>query len=251
MKLFDLSGPSFLLVFAAMAVVAAGAAMALRWWLTGVDRPPFSGALSAIELAYLAGGRRRAVEAAAVGHLHRGDPRDPRALMAASAGEAEAVAARLEEDGLLLSGRWARALVALAPALAVLSAGAIKLGIGISRHRPVGFLVAALALGGWGVVWYANRFPRLTRRGAAALEARRTARQGLAETARSAPEQVTAEEASEAYALYGAAALGGAALALMPVSTAQAASSSCGTSCGSSCGGGGCGGGCGGCGGCS
>jgi uncharacterized protein (TIGR04222 family) len=166
----------------------------------------------------------------------------------------------LERAGLLPDGatratRLKRLLVGLA-ALGIV--GVIKIQIGLSLERPVGFLVVMVIVAI--VIGAALSFPRLTARGEATLEDITNLYSGL----RTQINSFSPGGASAELAMY-AAVFGVAALAATPFAYAEDifrrkysetfASSSCGSSdggsssCGSSDGGGGCGGGgCGGCG---
>jgi uncharacterized protein (TIGR04222 family) len=163
---------------------------------------------------------------------------------------------RLETLGLLLTDTQA-AMVRLLPLILVLclpAFGIIKIFVGISRGRPVGFLVifcvasviAAFALFG--------RRPLRSRSGDEALASIRRDNSALRSAAKS-PDRLASSDVCLAAALFGLGtlAVGGLAdlnSALRPV---VAHNSGWLGSCGSGCGGGGCGGGCGGggCGGCS
>jgi uncharacterized protein (TIGR04222 family) len=171
--------------------------------------------------------------------------------------------AGLLPDGATRAARLKRLLVGLA-ALGIV--GVIKIQIGLSLERPVGFLVVMMIVAI--VIATALAFPRLTARGKAALQDITNLYSGL----RTQINSFSPGGASAELAMY-AAVFGVAALAATPFAYAEdlfrrkysetLASSSCGTSvssscgssdggsssCGSSDGGGGCGGGgCGGCG---
>src|SRR5262249_19518791 len=162
---------------------------------------------------------------------------------------------KLEDAGLLPDAtvrrdRKMRLLLAL---MALGVVGVIKIQIGLSREKPVSFLVVMMivAMAGAALV----SFPRLTARGKAALADVKTLYSGLQTRVNSfVPGNASAELAMFA-AVFGVAALAatpfGYAQTLFPQATS---SSSCGSSCGSSdsssscgssdggssCGGGGC-----------
>lgn len=159
-------------------------------------------------------------------------------------------------------GHWwtsAAPWVILAPATATLVLGLTKIAVGISRDKPVGFVVlgcvalaviSLLALG---------RKPRRTRQGDAAVHGawkrfRESGQQAeWANRRRTEPEEQPAALMPVAVALLGIGALGGTTHAFLhaPVEHLRTGSGSGGGGCGtSSDGGGGGGGGCGGCGGC-
>jgi uncharacterized membrane protein YgcG len=160
-------------------------------------------------------------------------------------------------------GHWwtsAAPWVTLAPVAATIVLGLAKIAVGISRDKPVGFLVlgcvalaviSLLALG---------RKPRRTRQGDAAVHGawkrfRESGQQAeWANRRRTEPAAQPAALMPLAVALLGIGALGGTTHAFLhsPVENLRTGSGSAGGGCGSSGdGGGGCGGGgCGGCGGC-
>jgi hypothetical protein len=135
----------------------------------------------------------------------------------------------------------------------------VKVMVGLSRDKPVGFLV--LASVATTILSFAvfSRRPHRTRRGDAALRGL----QSKNATLRTNVLQVGPEALVLGVALFGLSFLGDSNLeflskALRPRNSGSFGTSGCGgsgcgggSSCGgSSCGGGGCGGGCGGCGGC-
>jgi uncharacterized protein (TIGR04222 family) len=164
--------------------------------------------------------------------------------------------------GLMVGHWWTSAApwVTLAPVAATIVLGLAKIAVGISRDKPVGFLVlgcvalaviSLLALG---------RKPRRTRQGDAAVHGawkrfRESGQQAeWANRRRTEPAAQPAALMPLAVALLGIGALGGTTHAFLhsPVENLRTGSGSAGGGCGSSGdGGGGCGGGgCGGCGGC-
>jgi uncharacterized protein (TIGR04222 family) len=135
--------------------------------------------------------------------------------------------------------------------LAVCGVGIAKVNVGVSRGKPVGFLVAMLIIPCLLTIWFLIR-PRVTATARSWLKNQARARAGLKGEVGAAfrsPESIAIGTA-----LFGAAALSGA--ELLPLKTAwqtnrvELGASGCGTA---GCGGGGCGGGggggCGGCGG--
>jgi len=163
--------------------------------------------------------------------------------------------AGLLPDGATRAARLKRLLLGVA-ALGIV--GVIKIQIGLSLERPIGFLVVMMIIAI--VIGAALSFPRLTARGKATLEDITNLYSGL----RTQINSFSPGGASAELAMY-AAVFGVAALTATPFAYAEdlfrrrygeaSASSSCGSSdggsssCGSSDGGGGCGGGgCGGCG---
>ena len=155
----------------------------------------------------------------------------------------------------LLTGNASYALAARAYSflimLAVCAVGISKVSVGVSRGKPVGFLVAMLIVSCLLAVWFLIR-PRVTATTRSWLRNQVRERAGLKDEVGAAfrsPESIALGTA-----LFGAAALSG--TELLPLKTAwqtnrvELGASGCGTA---GCGGGGCGGGggggCGGCGG--
>lgn len=168
---------------------------------------------------------------------------------------------QLEQAGLLpdnsvKAARWLRMSVAV---LFLAGVGAVKVMIGLSRERPVAFLVILMIL--MLIALIAVSFPRLTERGKEFLEDARTLYGGLRDQAAVMQPGAATPEVLMLAAVFGVGALSTSAFGytrqLFPqaTSSSSSSSSSCGSSCsssdsgGSSCGGSSCGGG-GGCGGC-
>ena len=291
MNPFDLSGRDFLVFWLFGAAIAFAITFVMRTasaGLRGFELDDALAPLSPIDVAYLAGGIERAIEAAVAGLHHRGlvevdaggiklaaDLGDPVGLTEVERhvlaelrggirGSATSIAAivrsahgldlelqaKLEASGLLVARQGARRLWLLAPGIAWIGVGLIKVFVGLSRGRPVTILVLLLLVSGFLFATIA-RPPRLASRGKSALDALRARSYGLETTASAAPQQLTGSDVSLAYALFGTSVTLGTLAALMPsyqrgVLAAQQStwSSSCSSS--SSCGGG-CGSGCGGC----
>ncbi len=137
----------------------------------------------------------------------------------------------------------------------VFAAGVAKIGIGISRERPVAFLVVLVIVAAIGTVLFAKAIHR-TRRGDAFLRRLKDENAALRTQARRRPESLTGDDLVIALSLFGMdivmdGPVADVRTALKPKSEAT----NCGAGCGSyvsSCGGGGggCGGGGGGGGGC-
>lgn len=157
------------------------------------------------------------------------------------------LARSLEARGLLVAERAAATWMVRLPGLAWLAVGAIKVGVGIARGRPVLLLLVLVVAGAW-TVFALARAPRETTLGRAVIADQRARHLGLETTARVAPQQLDPDDMTRAYALFGPVVAGAALQAVMPSDpVAGSTTSSTWGSCGSSCGGGGCGGGCGGC----
>jgi uncharacterized protein (TIGR04222 family) len=155
--------------------------------------------------------------------------------------------AGLLPDGATRAARLKRLLLGVA-ALGIV--GVVKIQIGLSLERPVGFLTMMMIVAI--VIASAVAFPRLTARGKATLEDITNLYSGL----RTQINSFSPGGASAELAMF-AAVFGVAALAATPFDYAEDlfrrrfSETSASSSCGSSDGGGGCGGGgCGGCGGC-
>ncbi len=179
MNPFDLPGSPFLALYAALYPVAILACWALRNAIRG-HNPGIEVALTPAELAWLAGGRVRAGDAAVVGMVSFGgaylDTKDKRIapvrgakrlpnwivpfhaaltepIATARIGRClaaplDAVQASLATRGLApgaaeaaSAGRWS-----IAPLLLLAAFGAVRIDIGLDRGRPVGILVAFVAL---------------------------------------------------------------------------------------------------------
>ncbi|MGE3691629.1 MAG: TIGR04222 domain-containing membrane protein [Novosphingobium sp.] len=277
---FDLPGPQFLMLYGILLVAAILFGLIIPRLLrpNGMDAP----VTDEDELAYLAGGEARLAEAV-VARLMASDaisvlsarnipilqpaqsdtragravlslpsPTNWRAITQAIQGEAEQIWHRLASRGLMMdSGEFARVrLLQTAPYLLLLAFGAIKLVIGMSRDRPVGFLVALLVVTAVGAMIRYGNVDRRTRAGVNAVIGARSD----ADRLRRAPGQ---QESGKAVALFGTAVLAGSALSQLHTMRASSSSSS---SSGCSSDDGGCssdssgcssdsGGGCGGCGG--
>ena len=295
----DLPGPEFLAFYGWFAAGVFALAAAARWWLRGpgdgAERAPV---LDAYETAQLAGGQERVLEAVAVnlrngglieiaqGEVRRTEVPAParmpllenvvlaavstrgteiRAVRAAIDGALTANAATLVAGGLVVAeGSWPAArLGPLLVALTVPLLGVVKIGIGLSLFKPVGFLVVLTLLAlVVALVAFARRVGR-TRRGDAVLERLRAEHARLSALGNGALDTPTgAGQLPLAVGLFGLGVLSGTALAgvsdqFKPIRQAGSGSetSDYGTTSGDSSGGGDSGGGdggssgCGGCGG--
>ena len=159
-----------------------------------------------------------------------------------------AIRADLVARALFLDRRreYAAAAATILPMMAVLCLGVAKLFVGLSRDRPVGFLIMVLVIGVVVAVGLVFRGGLMTREGEQLIRDLRT---GHARALR-AP---LPAELPLAFALLGTAALAGSDFAAYATQIAPPANggSGCGSNGASGCGGGGDGGGGGGCGGCS
>lgn len=152
---------------------------------------------------------------------------------------------RLIASGLLIDNGEARrvGLIAALPFMALFALGMAKLLVGLSRDRPVGFLIVFLVVTAVAIL---IRTFSVDRRTDAGVDAVNTA-QRRHERLRRAP---TTGETGTAVALFGTTVLAGSAFAALHQMRQSDSSSSGGDSGGDGGGGGGCGGGgCGGCGG--
>jgi uncharacterized protein (TIGR04222 family) len=302
MNPLDLPGPAFLALYIILLVCALVVALLFRRWLVAIGegrrRPRVS--LDPYEAAFLTGGSKAVIDTAiamlvqrqalkassATRSLTRREPLPRGAhpieqavyqavastltpvakVRAAARWSVEQTADRLKEMGLVLSdARWwvARSIPALIIA-AVLLLGVAKIFVGLSRNRPVSFLVIlSLLTAVIALAFFLSR-PRATPLGEQALLQLRIDNVALQSTARSRPQALTPGDIAFAIGLFGVASLPFAdhswtelkqTLSPPPpsISSSSSSGSSCGSSsscssssCGSSCGGGG---GCGGCGG--
>jgi uncharacterized protein (TIGR04222 family) len=302
MDLMDLRGPDFLKVYAGLFVAAVVIGWVLRRWARGPAGPvPRDAAdLDPLEVAYLAGGPRLAINTALASLYHAQSLRvtaGTRSLKAVrpppddvtrfeqgiyhyiSTAPSRSVrevhknfpveipARRPAAMGLVLSAgqRASLAVMSIMPLLVLSLLGATKVAVGLSRGRPVAFLILALAATAMAVVLFLANAPRRTPAGDRVLRALRSENAGLQSTAGSRALALSPMELALAVGLFGPAVLAGAGdmedlrRAMQPANTSGG--SSCGSGCGSACGsgggggsscggGGGCGGGgCGGCGG--
>jgi uncharacterized protein (TIGR04222 family) len=269
MSPFDLTGGPFLTLYGALFAMALVAGFIIPRWLR-----PDGGSTRALDpeqLAWLAGGRDRVSDSVvarllANGSLSligskfdinaqgRGSTAAERSVLAlrspASWGKVDgalkrhssAIEERLVASGLLIDGStgWQMRFWQTLPYLLLIGFGAIKLDIGISRDRPVGFLTIFLVVT---AVFALIRFLALDRRTRAAIEALSDAR-ARSERLQRAP---TPGEMDMAVALFGTAVLVGSGWAgfhqLRSASSGSDGGSSSSDGGGSSgCGGGGCGG---------
>jgi uncharacterized protein (TIGR04222 family) len=172
----DFKGPEFLSFYLSVASAAIVLAFIGRWYLRkpALQSPDESSSLDAYEIAYLAGGKDRAVDAAIASLVQRGhlqpltrtlDLRTalpsnshpleraiaqsigtsgrPDKIRKAVTSATNSIEDRLQNLGLLVNSSQAK-LVQWLPALpvfAVLLLGIAKIIVGISRQKPVGFLV--------------------------------------------------------------------------------------------------------------
>jgi uncharacterized protein (TIGR04222 family) len=287
MSPFDLKGPAFLELYAVVFFAAVAVAALLRWALRTPEPDPWQEPpdLGPYEVAYLGGGQRLALNAALARLVHRGvltvshsytylsvreklpagaDPLEQRLCGDLPVGESRTVAEfqaraasyptrikkRLLEHGLLVSegqgavARW----LPLALVLAVAVFGLVKVVVGLERHKPAGFLVAAcvgtalVAMIGFG------RPVLRSRRGDRVLAELKRKHAALEATAQRRPAGLSDADMILAVGLFGVGILTVGPLADLRATLRPPTGS--GGGCGSGCGsGGGCGGGGGGCGG--
>lgn len=290
---FDLRGPPFLAFYVIAFAGGCVAAWMVRSAVRGPNEPPPRGLrLDPYQIAYLNGGPVHAVNAAVASLFHRDiikvDQNDatvkvtlpcnrlPHPLEQAVHDAAwvngtssvhlkdvrtavrpavERIGEGLKREGLLVPDDAARnaSVRATLVAVAVPAVGAVKVAVGLSRDKPVGFLIllcivsAAVALAAFA------RRPHRTRRGDAVILGLKSANARLrTNVAGVGPEAVLLGVAVFGLDFLGATNVSFLDKTLRP-KNGSFSNSGCGgggTSCGSSCGGGGCGGGCGGCGGC-
>jgi uncharacterized protein (TIGR04222 family) len=284
MNPFDLRGPEFLLFYFFFSLVVILAIVILRRRAESGDAPKIDLGDPYL-IAYLRGGENEALRVAVISLVDRGlllmnEQRLRRANHVTNdmaphpleyevlkkfgvQGEAGAIfkddrlkatfqpyRQKLEFAGLLpdaaaRQSRWIRFLLAF---MALCGVGAIKIEIGLSLGRPVGFLIVMMIVALIAAACAA--FPRLTARGKAMLADIRNLCSGLKTRVNSSYPGSSPAELAMFAAVFGVGALAATPFAYARTLFPQAtSSSSCGSSCGSSDGGGGDGGGgCGGCG---
>ena len=295
MGILDLPGPEFLAAYLGIVAIAAPVAMLLRRWLRlprGSVDVRFLG-LRPFEIGYLAEGEHRAISAmvaslakdqvitfgetkptiVVAGPLPPGSDTVERELLGllgtgpttiertseAATSTLMPVRRKLMELGLLIpeSSAWVPRVVPALVLVAVLLLGLAKMAVGISRDRPVGFLVALCMLVAGGAAWLLTAGPRRSLLGDNVLDQLRLANAGLQQTAWVKPDRLSSADLGLAVGLFGATALVngpmgdlGQAIAHRRMKDDRHGSgcSSCSSGCGGGSCGGGCGGGCGGCG---
>lgn len=294
MNPLELTGPKFLLFYVIVLVIAIIIATLLRRWLirSNEDFSVKRISVDPYEAAFLRGGPQQAIDTAIamlvksnflkvsktdrklsiIRKLQPGAHRleqlvlntvaskgtikiaDIRSKVLRSAGP---VADRLKTLGLVVSDQqWSAARKASAFALTlVLLLGVIKIGIGISRDRPVGFLVVLCILTALIAFGFFNTRPVATKLGKRALKQLKEENAALEATAKTQPQRLGHGDVALALGLFGFTTLAfmddswiDLRRAFQPPSSSSSSSSCSSSSCGSSCGGGCGGGGCGGCG---
>jgi uncharacterized protein (TIGR04222 family) len=290
---FELRGPEFLAFYACCAVVVIIVVVLLRRLREAEDPRAENRLHDPYEIAFLRGGKNHLLQTALVSLVDRGlllvndlklktvkpaavdkaqRPLD-RAILTkflweteatalyqeeSIVAQAEAVGETLREKRLLPdAGQKSARLTAFVGALALLwIVAGIKVYIGISRGRPVLFLI--ILAGVAAVVLYKLSNPFRTAAGAKALSQIKETLRGLVTRKGSITPNSPTNEATLLAAAFGLAMLPSALTdQIKPLKLHPTGTSGCGTGCsggsscgGSSCGGGGCGGGgCGGCGG--
>ena len=161
---------------------------------------------------------------------------------------------RLAQRGLVGAAPFSSAgsYVPMLVMLSVAVVGFAQIVHGISRERPVGFLIAATIITVVVGLFFLKR-ERVTRQGRQLVELMQRKHAYLSSAARSRPEALKPGEVSMAVALFGVTAIAHGPMASLAqqIETFRYTGSSATGGCGAGgCGAGGCGGGCGGCGGC-
>lgn len=286
MNVFDLPGSAFLEFYLALLLAGILLASIVRWLLRSPGESGQMGVnLDPYETAYLVGGPRMAVDAALAGLVHcqavamKEQQIEVQADHARSLdGLARIVCESIANGDAYISSLRARAPeltapiaerlcsmeLAMSPAKAkrvrflpaavfvlVFAVGLIKVIIGLSRNRPVLFLVLLLFITGIVALVFVSLPVFSTRAGSRFLASMRKEHAGLRETAVASANRLSYGDLALALALFGPTMLSGENLSPLrlllfpPKSSGMSSdSSSCGSSCG---GGGGGGGGCGGC----
>lgn len=275
MSPFDLTGGPFLQLYAALFVLALVAGLVIPRWLRPEGDTPRSPSVD--ELAFLAGGRTRFADSVVARLLTRralamtgkgkfaiddgeaGEGAAERSVLALSSpagwgaiertlgAHAASIEERLAASGLLMSGPVTLQMRfwQTSPYLLLLAFGAIKLEVGLSRDRPVGYLTMFLIATAVVALIRFLAVDRKTRGGREALADARS----RADRLQRAP---TTPETGMAVALFGTAVLAGSSWSdfhrMRTANSNAGDGGSSGGDGGSGCGGGGGGGGCGGCG---
>ncbi|MEQ1499363.1 MAG: TIGR04222 domain-containing membrane protein, partial [Novosphingobium sp.] len=232
----SLGGGAFLMLYLAVL----GVAWLASGWLTGKLRPHGrpGRAASEDELAALAGGPVRLAESAVarllsagklVQHkhgrfiaadaaggntpveraiLHIPQPAAWKAILGAASDQSTTITRRLEASGLVLGAGQVLQLrlVAIVPLLLAFAFGAVRVAIGTSGGKPVGFLAVLLVATAGLAIWRFVRTARLTCEGELLLERERE----RCERIRRAP---TGDEMGLSVALFGTAVLAGSSIA--------------------------------------
>ena len=288
MNVLDLRGPDFLMFYLALIGIATVAAVALRFWLRGPggEAPHFVANLDPYEVAYLSGGPRTVIDAAIASLVQAdtltvasgarlktngnlppnaapmeravydqivgGDPTIGR-LRRRARSLTDGIAGRLRAADLaLMSGQAALArLLPFLLMLAVFAIGVTKVQVGISRNKPVTFLVILCLFTLVVAIQFAARAVFRTRAGDRILRTLRLRNAALQISVATASHRVAHTDVALALALFGPMILSSGPLLALRQALRPPSSGGSGCGGGSSCGGGGgCGGGgCGGCGG--
>lgn len=280
---FDLNGPDFLGFFGGLMVVAFVAMVVLRSkWLHGSDDPASLPNLDPVAMAFLNEGPVLAINTAVAGLVHEGvltvsadgkvtstgiltEARDPISQricqLLGSRGseslpklrnvlrdEVDQLRAQLQDSGLVPNAdqesliRW----VPFSVGSAVTLLGIVKIAVGVSRDRPVGFLVLMSLISLFCTLMFLS-VPRATKKGREVLEAERHKFARLRKPGRDAI-ALHRNDLMLGVGLFGLGNLVGSQYDGMRQSLQPAPGSPSG--CGGGCSGGGDGGGGGGCGGC-
>ena len=294
MNPLDMKGEQFLVFYAYSCGIILVVALCMRWILRGPGASSQSGDtedLDAYEIAAISGGERGAIRAAVASLFQRGaliagagakgiargpvpvrqaHPLEKAVLYAVpDSGEvnydeleraakslAQQVRVRPQSLGLLLtpSEELLAWLLPMGVAMLVPILGFIKMGVGASRNRPIGFLVLATIGSIILLIAVLRRRKTSTRAGDTLLRRHQKTNAALKATSETSGIALTPLDVALAFALFGPTSLSGGTLNRLRVWYSPPVNSGGGGgSCSSSsCGGGGCGGGCGGggCGGC-
>ncbi|MBI2810187.1 MAG: TIGR04222 domain-containing membrane protein [Candidatus Melainabacteria bacterium] len=291
MNEFDLIGPQFLTFYVPLTFGTILGAVATRYALKITNGEYQEVELSAYDAAYLSGGEKRVVDAAAAKLLvsdiltagtsppsitakatlpNDADPVERAVLQSARNHSitnvrdiykyvlpiSQSIRPKLIGAGLILSdARTAaiRVICTLMVLTPIVFWGAPRILLGMSRHKPVGFLVLLCLMGLAAAVYFFCQTCVRTARGDDAVAFLKAENRTL-EYSVTHGSGGSSHELAMAAGLFGTSILMASPLfaPMRPVFAAPVSAGSTGGSsggCGSSCGGGGCGGGCGGCGG--
>lgn len=284
----NFTGPDFISFYLFVATAAIMLAFGLRWYLRqpGSKEIDESNSLDAYEIAYLSGGHNRTVDAAIANLVHQGHLKllnnslelgnplpipshqleqkivqaisisgKPNYIRQTVKSPTRFIEKRLKEGGFLVNASQAK-IVQRWPSLSlamVLLLGITKIFVGISRQKPVGFLIILCIITAIFALGFLIQ-PYRSRYGDSTLSNLQAQHYNLRK-----PNILGNDDLALAFGLFGSMVLVDSAfidlknLLVPPPSTSSGGGGDSGGGCGgggSSCGGGGgCGGGCGGCGG--
>lgn len=193
----------------------------------------------------------------ALGFAFGKGPRTVRSLTADARPYLALIRKRLIDLGLIVPDEtaWLPILVPALVGVGVILVGVIKILIGLSRNRPVGFLVMLVALAIYAFVQMWRNPAERTVQGDRLLAKLRDRSHGLESSVKLQPDRLAPTDLALAVGIFGPAVISSGPLRTLGMSLSRrpvvqtsgswdsgSTFSSCGSSCGGGCGGGGCGG---------